>query len=165
MSLPKQRPLIGLTGPLLDERPGSWHAVPNAYVQAVYAAGGMPVHIPCLPGEEVAAELLGRLDGLVLTGGGDVDPFHFGESPHPALGRICPRRDALELPLVRAALAADLPLLAICRGIQVLNIATGGTVYQDLGSQLANPLQHVQNAPRWYPTHAVELSPDSRLYA
>lgn len=159
-----RRPVIGLTGSCWDDDQRAVHGVADAYVQALYAAGALPLHIPCLPGDEVTVDLLGLVDGLVLTGGADVDPKHFGELPRRGLGQISPQRDALEIPLARAAIAADMPVLAICRGMQVLNVAAGGTLYQDLYFDLPDVLQHNQNAPRWYPTHPVELERGSILH-
>lgn len=160
----ERRPVIGLTGSWVDSDGSALHAVANAYVKAVYAAGGLPFHIPCLPGEDVVAQLLPQLDGVVLTGGADVDPLHFGQLSRPGLGRISPERDALELPLARAAMASGLPVLAVCRGVQVLNVAAGGTLYQDLYSEMPGALKHNQQAPRWYSTHPVELVPNTLLH-
>lgn len=156
-------PLIGLTTSWTDGSGSAVHTIADAYVKAVYMAGGMPLPIPCLP-ENAVAELLSHLDGLVLTGGADVDPAHFGDLPWPGLGAICPQRDALELPLARSAMDLGLPILAICRGMQVLNVAAGGTLYQDLYSEFPGVLKHQQKAPRWYPTHPVEVTADTLLH-
>lgn len=107
--------------------------------------------------------LVERLDGLLLSGGGDVDPDLFGELPHWDLGAVSPERDAFEIKLVLAMLEADKPVLGICRGIQLLNVALGGTLYQDLKSQYANSLQHQQQAPRCCPTHPVRMDAGSKL--
>ena len=99
-------------------------------------------------GPEHAPAILDRLDGLLLSGGVDIDPALFGQEPHPGLRRVDRERDDLELALTREALARDLPLLAICRGIQVLNVATGGTLIQDLPSDVAGGERHDCPEPR-----------------
>jgi len=128
-------PLIGIVAhPTPVEEAGfqAPHAVTNlAYVKAVRKAGGIPVLLPLVDPDDAAASVA-RVDGVVLTGGFDVDPSTYGQPPHPETGPVDPVRDGLELAAVRAAVDADIPLLAICRGIQVLNIALGGTLVQHL---------------------------------
>lgn len=137
------------------------HLVHDEYVRAVMAAGGLPLLIPTLEieGIEKVYELF---DGFILSGGDDVDPLFFGEEPQEGLGEITPCRDQFELALAQRALQGNKPILAICRGIQVLNIAAGGSVYQDLKGVTSQA--HKQLAPRWYPTHWVEVEKNSRLY-
>ncbi len=156
------RPLIGIT--LGDgDRPGL-HALREDYIRSVEQAGAVPVVLaPVRP--EQAALLLDRLDGVVLSGGADVDPALYGQAPHPKLGRVNRRRDDFELALVREALGRDLPLLAICRGQQVLNVATGGTLLQDIPSELEGASGHDAPGPRWELSHDVQLSPHSSLRA
>src|SRR5262249_22358210 len=127
------RPVVGIT--LGDgDRPG-YHSMREDYVRSVERSEAVPVVLPALrPGD--AAALLDRLDGLVLSGGIDVDPALYGAPPHPKLGRVDRHRDEFELALTREALARDMPLLAICRGQQVLNVATGGSLVQDIPSEL-----------------------------
>jgi putative glutamine amidotransferase len=159
-------PLIGLTTSVLSGRPPERAALNAAYVTAVQGAGGVPVLLP--PHLDTAAReaLWERLDGLVLTGGGDVDPALFGEAPHPAVSDVSAARDALELWLARRAVEEGLPLLAICRGIQVLNVALGGSLWQDVPSQVPGALVHHQSAPRNEPTHTVKLLGEgTRLHA
>jgi len=108
-------------------------------------------------------EYLGGLDGLLLSGGEDVDPARFGEEPLPDLGKVSPERDAIELALARRAIEKDVPIFAICRGLQVLNVAVGGSLYQDIGSQVGGALQHRQTAPRWHPAHTVSVARETRL--
>lgn len=155
------KPLIGIT--CSGEPDGSKYYLSSQYVRAVEAAGGLSLLVPWSPGLE--AELVGRLDGLLLSGGGDVDPTFFKEEPLPVTGEISPARDACELELARLALAAGKPVLGICRGCQVLNIAAGGTICQDLALVWASPLKHRQQAPRWHPSHGLELLNGSRLAA
>lgn len=136
------------------------------YTRAISGAGGLPLVIPPdLPGEALAA-LLETLDGLLLSGGPDVDPVHFGEEPLPAMGRIDPERDRVELALARLALEAGMPILGICRGAQVLNIAAGGDIFQDLPSQVEGVLKHVQPpTPMTHATHSIRVEAGSRLAA
>jgi putative glutamine amidotransferase len=111
----------------------------------------------------VESDLINGLDGVLLSGGGDVDPFFCGEEPLPGTGNISPERDAFEIGLARLALVNGLPVLGICRGIQVLNIAAGGGICQDITLVTSAPLKHAQQAPRWYPTHGLEIYPGSLL--
>jgi putative glutamine amidotransferase len=157
------RPAIGIT---LDfsKRDQELFSLRDDYVRSVEAAGGLPLVLaPGKPGD--AGDLLGRVSGLMLTGGGDVDPQAYGEVPHPKLGRVIPERDAFELALVRTALERGLPVLAICRGQQVLNVATGGTLVQDIPSQLPGANDHDPDAERWAMAHAVNILPGTRLRA
>lgn len=153
--------MIGITSSVDEE---DRVQVPSGYAAAVEAAGGIPVVLPVLAPEK-AGEVLAHLQGLLLSGGVDVDPSHYGEDPLPGLGRVTPERDAFELALAREALALGVPVLGVCRGVQVLNVAAGGTLYQDLGSQMGNVLKHRQEAPRWHESHSVRLDPGSRLAA
>lgn len=153
------RPLIGITCSGTPD--GSRLHLSHNYVRAVESAGGLAMLLPWSPGLE--GEVLERLDGLLLSGGGDVDPHLFGEEPLPSTGEISPARDAFELELARRALAAGLPVLGICRGLQVLNIAAGGIICQDISGMVKNPLKHSQQAPRWHPGHGLEVLPGSLL--
>jgi len=130
----------------------------QAYVEAVEEAGGLPVILPGCTSQEEMARLLCLIQGLILSGGGDVDPVHFGEEPLPGLGEIDPTRDIFELSFTRLALAAEIPVLGICRGMQILNISFGGSIYQDMVTQVKGCLEHYQKAPRWHPTHKVKNS-------
>ncbi len=135
-----------------------------AYVRALEAAGLVPLVLP--PLEAVHAErALDAVSGLVLTGGEDVAPWRYGESPHRALGTVNEGRDAFELALVGAARDRGLPTLAICRGIQVLNVALGGTLVQDIPSQWAGPLAHSPDDGRSTRVHEISVDTGSRLAA
>ena len=138
------------------------------YVRAVYLTGGLPlVAVPpmeCGDTAEAVAELCSMARGIVLTGGSDVLPGLFGEEPHPKLGAVNPVRDRFELALARAAMQADLPVLAICRGMQVLNVAAGGGLIQDIESCVPGAHAHRVTAPRWLPTHSVSVVPGSILW-
>jgi putative glutamine amidotransferase len=158
-------PRIGLT----TTAGGSAQSKERWYALAVAAAGGEPVWLE--PSVILAArrpeELLPGLDGLLLTGGADIDPRYYGELVRPDAGvKIDAQRDAAELLLTRAALAAELPIFGICRGIQTLNVAAGGSLHQDLGALPLDPSVHQQGAPGkadWEPAHAIAVTPGSRL--
>lgn len=133
----ERRPVIGIATAVEQARWGAWdmraHLLPRDYAAAVQAAGGLALLLP--PDEASAADpaqLLSLLDGLVLAGGVDVDPATYGEERHETTDPPCVERDRFELALVRAAIAIDLPVLAICRGMQILNVALGGTLHQHL---------------------------------
>ena len=126
-------------------------------------AGGIPLIIPTLEKVGNIQELVHFFDGILLSGGGDPDPLLFGEEPIPGQGEIEPSRDYLELILAEQALNSGLPLLGICRGMQMINLAAGGSIYQDIGMRNRKNLKHMQEAPRWYPTHKVYITPHSRL--
>jgi len=154
------RPVIGVTLGDGDE-PGI-HAVRQDYVRSVEQSGAVPVVLPPVSPDDVPA-LLARLDGVLLSGGVDVDPALYGQEPHPRLGRVNRRRDDFELALVREALRRDLPILAICRGHQLLNVATGGTLVQDIASSVQGHADHDGKGPRWRRSHRVDVTAPSRL--
>lgn len=133
-----------------------------SYTLAVHSAGMRPFILPVL-GPDDADAMLDGMDGLLLTGGEDVDPRHYGLAPHPALGDVHQERDAFELALVHAARARALPTLAICRGIQVANVALGGTLVQDLASERPTSLEHDSSGPRDARVHDIHAEPRSRL--
>jgi putative glutamine amidotransferase len=154
------RPMVGVTLGDGDE-PGV-HAMREDYVRSVEQAGAVPVVLPPVSPEDVPV-LLDRLDGVLLSGGVDVDPVLYGQAPHPKLGRVNRRRDDFELALTREALRRDVPILAICRGHQVLNVATGGTLVQDVPSLIEGAVEHDGRGPRWRRAHRVEVIAPSRL--
>jgi putative glutamine amidotransferase len=134
------------------------------YVKAVSEAGGVPVLVPPSLSRPKAEALLHGLDGLLLSGGPDLDPGYYGEEPIPELGTIIPEWDVLEMALLRLALQQEMPIFGICRGMQILNVALGGTLYQDLPSQLGvDVLNHWQETPKCQSTHEVEVLDDSYL--
>lgn len=137
------------------------HYLTNYYVQAVYQAGGIPILLPTLPPDTVE-ETYSRMDGFLFSGGDDLDPYFFGEEPRNGLGEVTPNRDIFELALAQRALQGEKPVFAICRGLQIINVAAGGTIHQDISG--ITQQVHFQNAPRWYPFHQVELEEHSRLY-
>jgi putative glutamine amidotransferase len=142
------------------------YRINGLYTAALADSGAAPVAIPLNLPEDALAVIFERLDGVLLAGGVDVDPAHYGEAHHPALGQVDAARDATELILTRWALAADRPVLGICRGIQTLNVAAGGSLYQDIPAQLPAAQRHnyrLAESPWERPTHRVRLAPDSRL--
>jgi putative glutamine amidotransferase len=139
-------------------------ALATLYPEAIERAGGIPVIVPLLRPEAIAA-LLDRVDGICLPGGPDLQPSAYGEEPHPELGPTEPRVDAVELALVRAADRRSLPILGICRGMQLLNVARGGTLHQHLPDVVGDALQHRQPDHGSVTTHRVETAPHSRLRA
>jgi putative glutamine amidotransferase len=136
----------------------------KTYLRSVEKAGGLPVIVaPGTP--EDATLILDRVAGLLLTGGSDVDPALFGEARHPSVRRVIPERDAFEIALCQEAQRRDLPVLAICRGQQVMNVALGGSLFQDVASQVPGAIQHRSETERWETSHDVELLPGARLRA
>jgi len=140
-----------------------------AYLNAVQQAGGVPVPLPPQLEPGARAEILKHVSGVLLTGGGDVDPARFGEAAHPTTCEVSGARDALEIDLTQWALARRAPLLAVCRGLQVLNVALGGSLYQDIPSEPGSPLDHsqtgLQGKARNVTAHQVKVREGSRLAA
>lgn len=130
------------------------------YIASVEQAGG---RVRILEVSESPRKLLNELDGVLLTGGGDVDPVLYGESRHETVEDAEPGRDEFEIDLAMRAVAEDLPLLAICRGVQVLNVAAGGTLVQDIPSQVSSDLAHTIQEPKNAVAHDVRITPGSRL--
>jgi putative glutamine amidotransferase len=152
-------PIIGLSAYSEPAQWAVWQApavlLPEAYVRQVAAAGGIPVLLPPLPG---MAQTVRRLDGLIFTGGGDIEPGRYGEEPHPRTTRVSEQRDAAELELLGAALDAGLPVLGVCRGMQLLNVARGGTLRQHLPEDAGHTPQ-----PGTYGSHPVRVAAGTRI--
>lgn len=128
------------------------------YAQSVERAGGIPILIPVYDQPENLRPLLERLDGLILSGGEDLDTSFYKQRPHPKLGKVIRKRDDHEMELLRHATELELPILAICRGHQVLNVFFGGTLIQDISSQLPEASVHVErHLPRWEGVHTVKI--------
>jgi putative glutamine amidotransferase len=159
-------PLIGITTygrqtPPGAQRPG--FRLPAVYVDAVRRAGGIPVLLP--PNEETVDALVERLDGFVLSGGGDIESSIYGAERHPTVDRVDPERDAFELALTRAVVAREVPMLSICRGCQVVNVALGGTLVQHLPDVVGETIAHRESTPEGEERHPVRVERGSRLAA
>ena len=170
----EHRPLIGVTTsevrpkertqPTPEGDPSSKEmALGITYLKEIEAAGGLPVVMPPM-GSDAIEPLLDRLDGICLSGGPDLDPALYEAEPHPELGPIEPDLDRFELAVAARADAREMPILAICRGTQALNIVRGGALYQHL-PDLSTELAHRQTIPGTEPSHPVEIDPDSQLAA
>lgn len=160
----KKKPIIGITGAYVNH---------NEYMEGVYvhhdyhksvaANGGIPIILPFI-NHETALETLPLCDGIILSGGEDVDPKFYGQDPHQHLGPTIPERDLTEMAIVDFCLRNNIPLLAICRGVQILNVALGGSLIQDIPNQVDEPIQHSQKINRSKDTHWVTISKDSKLF-
>jgi putative glutamine amidotransferase len=160
----KSRPVIGITTYVTSAKWGYWELeaalIPADYVRAVERAGGRPLLVP--PAEEGVDETLEVLDGIVFSGGSDIDPELYGDEPHPETLGVHPERDAAELDLLTAALDRDMPVLGICRGSQVLNIARGGDLYQHLPEVVGHE-EHKHEPGRDFADHDVVIEGGTRL--
>ena len=153
-----RKPVIGITGNY-DERSCK---LGEGYYKQVVRAGGVPMVIPPVGDEEVIVNTLDRIDGLILSGGGDINPLFSGLEPSPRLHGINGERDLPELLMTRLAYNRQIPMLGICRGIQTLAVALGGKVAQDISATAS--LKHAQEADRGVATHSVKIEGDSALY-
>jgi putative glutamine amidotransferase len=158
-------PRLAVTGVVRTWDGADRTGVNDAYVRAVTAAGGVPLILSPLMGPAIAGRALDGVDGLVLTGGEDVDPAWYGADPSPLLSPPSRERDLFELALFAIARQRELPILGICRGIQVINIALGGTLYQDLPSERPGRINHRPDGPRDLPSHRVRIQSGSRAAA
>ena len=157
-----KRPRIGI--PMRIELPTDRFYLSRYYSEAVEAAGGAPVHVSLIPKADYIDSVVAGLDGILLPGSdSDVDPLRYGQQPHPKLGAVHPIKDETDLLLIEAAERKQLPVFAICFGMQVLNVSRGGTLVQDIGSQLPEAIKHEQGAPRDRPSHRISLSEQTRL--
>ncbi|WP_303867896.1 gamma-glutamyl-gamma-aminobutyrate hydrolase family protein [Acetobacterium wieringae] len=160
----EKKPLIGIL-PLYDSNKKSIWMYPG-YPEGIIAAGGIPVILSILNNDEDIEAIADRLDGFVFSGGQDVDPQHYGEALLKYSNEIYPPRDQLELRLIRAVMDRDKPIFGVCRGLQLLNVALGGTLYQDINKQVNRelPIQHFQQNNFEFPVHEVSVNKKSRLY-
>ncbi len=157
------RPRIGVSSVVRRWQDADRALVNAAYLRSVAQAGGVPLVLSQLMGADHAARALEACDALLLSGGEDVDPALYGAPPSRALGSVDRSRDGFEIALFRAARDRGLPVLGICRGLQVINVAMGGTLWQDLPSERPGPVSHDPGGPRNARAHPVRLAPGSRV--
>lgn len=170
-----RRPIIGIPTQTLHSIEGIPEALPESWVmnqrysRVVAAAGGVPVMIPLLEDERSLRALYDLTDGLLIPGGVDLDPATYGESPLPTCGRLDPARDRVELQFARWAIAEGKPLFGLCRGLQIVNVALGGTLYQDIATQRGDAIKHdyfpTAGFARDHVAHPVAVTAGSRLDA
>lgn len=162
---PNKARTVAVTAGIRQDGDTSRVRLTAAYVTALENAGLVPVIIPPLSGERAASAVLDSVAGLVLTGGGDVDPARYGETPHPKIRSINADRDATESALIQEARSRGTPVLAICRGIQILNVALGGTLVQDISAQCDTSIAHDDEGPRDSRSHEITIEAGSRIEA
>jgi putative glutamine amidotransferase len=165
-SVSSRKPIIGLTTYLEQAQTGVWDTraafLPQVYFEAVTRAGGIAVLLPPQPVDaEIAADVIGSLDGLIITGGKDVDPARYGQEPHPSTDQPRLDRDAWEDALLTAAIENELPFLGICRGLQVLNVNRGGTLIQHLPDVVGSNRYNLGGGV--FATNEVQVEPDTEL--
>jgi putative glutamine amidotransferase len=162
ISMSRPQPRIGITMRLELETDRFY--LSRHYSEAVEASGGAPVHISLIPHRDYIATVLSELDGILLPGSdSDVDPLRYGADPHPGLGSVHPVKDETDLLVLEEVEKRGLPLLAICFGMQVFNVSRGGTLIQDIASQMPAAIKHQQGAPRDRPSHSIKLGKPSLL--
>ncbi len=157
------KPIIGVTTFLSEQ--SQYSSVNRNYIDSIYAAGGLPVNIPIVAGETKYAEYIDMVDGLLFTGGNDIAPYFFGENPVKELHSMSSARDEYELALFKGAYGKNMPIFGICRGIQLINVALEGTLYQDIYSQVTGALGHYPQhtaSDEFY--HSVQITEGTKLH-
>lgn len=155
-------PIIGLTMRL--ELETNRFYLGRDYSEALEYFGAIPLHIPLIPKRHSISELVKNLDGILLPGSdSDIDPHFYSEDPHPLLKKVVPEKDSTDLMILEAADKLNLPILAICYGMQSLNVFYGGSLYQDINSQIKNPIKHEQGLPFNRLSHLIKVKDESRL--
>ena len=149
-----RKKIIGLTADVDAERTSS---ILYPYVRAIERSGALPILLPYVEGEATVAELAALCDGFLFTGGVDVAPHYYGEETKSTCGEIHPQRDELEMKMLDAAMKTGKPILAICRGAQLVNIYLGGTLHQDIPSEIPSEIFHKQKEPKFSPSHEVKI--------
>lgn len=134
------------------------------YVNSVIKAGAIPMVIPVVTDRDILEQQLDIIDGLIISGGYDIDPLRYNEEQHPLLQKIFPERDEFEFILAKLAMEKEIPVLGICRGHQVLNVLNGGTLYQDISLKGGEILKHVQSTHGSVVSHKINIAKDSKLY-
>lgn len=166
------RPVIGITCSLTASKIGEdspyfsqYNIISCDYAQAIEHSGGIPMFLPHTENLKLADDYLSSIDGILLSGGGDIDPLVFGEEPHPQIGNVDIVRDRMELSLLGKALSQDIPILGICRGIQMLAVASGGNICQDIASEMTDSkVCHSQKGAGWHASHTIEIQPNTILH-
>lgn len=153
-------PIIAVTS---DFKQGNYFTR-SEYSDAIMAAGGLPVSLPYTTDPDLILGILNQVDGLLLSGGSDIDSMLYGEEPIPKLGEVTPDRDVFEVTITQNALKQNLPILAICRGNLILNVAAGGTLYQDIYAEKGATVQHKQVAPRDHASHSLKIKEKTLLH-
>lgn len=152
------KPIIGITTLMIENKHFELNKKNN---EAIQQAGGVPIMLPHeIDHVERYADMI---DGLLLTGGHDVDPYYYGEEPHKKISELTPERDAFEFALTQLMLAKNKPVFGICRGSQMLNVAAGGSLVQDIPSAFPDAIQHVQTTKPDYPIHSIRVLEQSKL--
>ena len=164
-----KKPIIGISGSIMVMENGRFPGyrrsyVNEDYVRAVRAAGGVPLILPMLDDPSILNHYVETIDGLILSGGHDVAPLCYGEQPLQKLGQILPERDTYDKMLIDRALEKKMPILGICRGMQIMNVALGGSLYQDLTYIPNCELRHDQYSDPSMATHEIEIDTESKLY-
>ena len=162
----ERRPIIGISSSVIVDEVGSFAGYKRAYVNkdyvdAVIRAGGVPLIIPFSTDKEVIISQAQLIDGLILSGGHDISPYNYGQEPSQKIGETFPERDTYEMILLEESKKRNIPILGICRGFQLINVAAGGTLYQDLSLIPGNILKHNQVSNPTLKTHKVEIKENS----
>ena len=156
------RPRIGIT--MRIEQTTNRFYLGRDYSEAVEGAGGLPIYISLIPKSDYIDSVVEQLDGILLPGSdSDVDPLRYGQQPHPQLGTVQTIKDETDLLVIAAAERRRIPIFAICFGMQVLNVSRGGTLIQDINSQVPNAIKHEQGPPRDHPSHRIRMSENTRI--
>jgi putative glutamine amidotransferase len=158
----RERPIVGV--PCRFNWENEYYEVRETYADAIFSAGGTPIFLPLIPKREYIEAIVEQLDGVCLSGAvNDVDPLRYGREPKPGLGPVVPRRDETDFMLLAAAEERRIPVLAICFGIQSLNVYRGGTLIQDISSEVKDALKHMQGEVFWRHSHSINITEDSLL--
>ena len=165
-----KKPIIGISASMIYEEKDElflgdkYSCAAYSYIDAVYKSWGIPVTLPILKGVSAIREQVKLLDGLILSGGRDVDPHFYGEEPLEKLEAIFPERDIHEMALIKSAIDLKKPILAICRGMQILNVTYGGTLYQDISYAPGEHIKHYQIGSPYQATHTIKIDKNSTLF-
>ncbi len=166
----KKRPIIGISTTMLSEKHGEWLGYERIYanrdyINSVLKAGGNPILIPMTNDKELILEQVDMVDGLILTGGEDIFPYNYGQEPHKKLGEVLIERDEFDYTLFSSAKKRKIPILGICRGMQIINTFEGGTLYQDLSIIDREIMQHNQKGSPYQKIQKVHIEKNSKLYS